>query len=258
MSIEINDEYMVKLYEKGMSTYEIAKIFDTYANDVRRKLLAMGVNLRSKSEAQKRAIQSGRHTHPTKGRKRTESEKEKISNSVAKKWEEMTPEERERRCQISKEKWDAMTEEERANFQKKSSEAVREAAHSGSKLEKFLLVELQRHGFKVEFHRKSLVENEELEMDLFLPALFPPVVIEIDGPSHFFPIWGEESLEKHVKADKEKNGLLMSSGYSIIRVKHLVKNLSEIHKRKVLTSVLETLKSLEGHSENKLVEIEVK
>ena len=71
-----------------------------------------------------------------------------------------------------------------------------------------------------------------MEIDLFIPEL--KIAIEIDGPAHFFPIWGAGNLQKHIKADAKKSGLLLSQGFVVIRVKHLTRNLSEKHKRDVL------------------------
>ena len=68
---------------------------------------------------------------------------------------------------------------------------------------------------------------------------------------HFFPIWGDDdvqkqaNLQKRIKADAHKSGLLLAQGFVLIRVKHLTKSLSEKHKRNVLESVLELLNKIE-------------
>ena len=46
-------------------------------------------------------------------------------------------------------------------------------------------------------------------------------IIEIDGPSHFLPIWGEDKLQKQINADLRKSGALLSKGYAVVRVKSL-------------------------------------
>lgn len=262
MEQKLTSEYLLHAYnELNMSTYELAKMFNTYPNKIRRLLMDAGAVMKNKAEAQKSALESGRHSHPTKGKKRTESDKIKISEGVAKVWQNMSAEEKEERSKIAKENWDNMTKEERESLQKKAGQAVRESAEIGSKMERYLLIELQRQGYKTNFHAECVVSNEKLQMDLLLPDMDPPVVIEIDGPAHFFPIWGEESLIKHINADREKNGLLIQSGYIVIRVKHLVKNLSEIHKRKVLTSLLNVLDCISIRvppETERLIEIEVK
>ena len=64
-----------------------------------------------------------------------------------------------------------------------------------------------------------LIPAEKLEIDLYIPRL--KTIIEVDGPSHFLPIWGEEKLQKQVNADLRKSGVLLSKGYVVIRVKSL-------------------------------------
>jgi very-short-patch-repair endonuclease len=139
-----------------------------------------------------------------------------------------------------------------------AAQAIREASKNGSKLEVFLQNELPNNGFEVIYHKKGLVLNEDLEIDLFVPNI--KTVIEIDGPTHFFPIWGEESLKKHIKADNHKNGLLLQNGYVVIRVKHLCKNLSKKHQRDVLESILKVLKNIEQSfpkKDDRFIELEV-
>ena len=53
---------------------------------------------------------------------------------------------------------------------------------------------------------------------MYLPEL--STIIEVDGPSHFLPIWGEEKLAKQIKADEQKNGIILSKGFVILRIKN--------------------------------------
>lgn len=259
MQVENSEQYIIHAYsQQKKSTYVISKEIGSYPNYIRRILEKNNIPLRTKSEAQSVAIENGRHKHPTKGTKRSESTKIKISESVAKSWAAISQEEKERRIQTAKTNWENIPEDEKEELRKLAAEAVRDTAKNGSKLEKFLLIELRRKGYRVEFHRENLVTNEKLQTDIFLPD--QNVIIEIDGPAHFFPIWGEESLTKHLNADRQKNGLLIQSGYCVIRIKHLVKTISEIHKRKVLTAVLGMLKSINEkfpEPDKRLIEIEV-
>lgn len=64
--------------DKARSTYDIAAERGTYANKVRRALVAHGYRLRDKSKAQAAALASGRHAHPTKGRTRSDEERDNI------------------------------------------------------------------------------------------------------------------------------------------------------------------------------------
>ena len=91
-------EFLMKEYvDNERSTYDLAKELGTYPNKISRALKALGVPMRDKSSAQSAALSSGRHKHPTKGKKRSEATKIKISDGMHTDWKEMDSEERERR-----------------------------------------------------------------------------------------------------------------------------------------------------------------
>jgi hypothetical protein len=60
-------DIMMEYSTDNVSITALAKKHNTYENKIRRILLKNGVKLRDKSEAQKLALSSGRHSHPTKG-----------------------------------------------------------------------------------------------------------------------------------------------------------------------------------------------
>jgi very-short-patch-repair endonuclease len=249
----IIDEYT----NKNKSTYEIAQDLKTYPNKIRRALNALGVSLRDKSKAQTIAIESGRHEHPTKGKKRTESEKVAISNGMATYWDEMEDKERKRRSKISKKQWEAMSEEDKANLRKLAAEAVRKASKEGSKIEKFIYEGLTKIGYDVIFHKRGLIANDKMEVDLFVPSL--KTAIEIDGPAHFLPIWGEENLQRHIRSDAQKAGLLINRGFVVLRVKNIIRNLSQKNMREALSVIVAQLLEIEKSFPpitNRLIEIE--
>ena len=251
-------EFIIDQYTNHKkSTYEIAQELKTYPNKIRRALNTLGVELRDKSKAQTVAIQSGRHEHPTKGKKRTEAEKVAISNGMATYWDEMEESERERRSKISKKQWQEMSEEEKANLRKLAAEAVRKASKEGSKIEKFIYEGLTKAGYDVIFHKRGLVANDKLEVDLFVPSL--KTAIEIDGPAHFLPIWGQENLERHIRAAAQKAGLLINRGFVVLRVKNIIRNLSQKNMRETLAGVVEQLEKIEKKfppATKRLIEIE--
>tara|TARA_Y100000361_G_scaffold49697_1_gene43187 strand:- start:1282 stop:2070 length:789 start_codon:yes stop_codon:yes gene_type:complete len=251
-------EYIIEQYvEEKKSTYEIAQDLKTYPNKIRRALNTLGVNLRDKSSAQTVAIESGRHEHPTRGKKRTEAEKVAISNGMANYWENMEEDERERRSELSKKQWADMSEEDKANLRKLAAEAVRKASKEGSKIEKFIYEGLTKLGYDVIFHKRGLVANENLEVDLFVPAI--NTAIEIDGPAHFLPIWGEQSLNRHIRADAQKAGLLINRGFVILRVKNIIRNLSQKNMRETLAAIVIELRKIEKKfppATKRLIEIE--
>ena len=252
-------EFLMKEYvDNERSTYDLAKELGAYPNKISRALKALGVPMRDKSSAQSAALSSGRHKHPTKGKKRSEATKIKISDGMHTYWKEMDSEERERRVEMAKQQWQEMSLQERDLLRKMAAEAVRKASKEGSKMENFLRKGLTDSGYNVIFHKRGLVLDDKLEVDLFIPEL--KTAIEIDGPAHFLPIWGEENLQKHIVADARKSGLLINRGFVVVRIKHIVKNVSEKHKRDMLTKTVECLKSIEKNFppvENRLLEIEI-
>jgi very-short-patch-repair endonuclease len=212
----INEKEIIQLYmELNKSTYEIAEQFSTYPNKIRRILKKHGVSLKTKSEAQKLALKNGRCEHPTQGKERSTEDKIKISSGLEKHWESLSERERERRSNQAKARWKLMTATQKAKMSKLATDAIRKAGKEGSKLEKFVAEKIIKSGYTVEQH-KLLFPAEKLEIDLYIPEL--KTIIEIDGPSHFLPIWGEDKLQKQIKADVIKNGLILSRGYAIIRV----------------------------------------
>ena len=241
---DITDMYV----NQSCSTYVIAQKYNTYPNKIRRLLIKNGVELNDKSTAQKKALASGRSKHPTEGIKRSEGVKIKISEGVYDHWQTLTDAERELRVEKARQQWDAMSELERQALRDAAARAVREASKKGSKMERFLLDKLTLEGYNILFHQTGLIPRNGLEIDLFVPEL--KVAIEIDGPAHFLPIWGEtpaekqQILQKHIKADAHKTGLLLSQGFVVIRVKHLTKSLSEKHKRDVLERVIVELEKI--------------
>lgn len=233
----INDAYTQNL----CSFPEIAAAAGTYSNKLRRDAKRLGIQIRSQSDAQSLALKQGKRKHPTEGKVRTDADKIKISEALATSWKNLAPAERQRRADIVREQWDNMSDHDKANFHHKAMEAVRVASKEGSKLEKHILAELINAGFKTEFHKEQLIVNERLQLDLFLPKI--NVAIEVDGPSHFSPIWGAKTLERNQRADKEKAGLLLSKGLVFIRVIQ-DKPLSQKYKRDIVNALVNKLNEI--------------
>ena len=213
------DKKVIKLYNKeNRSTYEIAEMLETYPNKIRRTLKKHGYALKSKSSAQSNALKSGRRPHPTAGKQRTLSERVKISSSLSSYWGEMNEKEKSRRSKQAKDRWAEMSSDQKETMQRKRVDAIRKSAKEGSKLEKFFQEKLSQAGFSVRVH-EVIIPAENLEIDLYIPDL--KTIIEVDGPSHFLPIWGEDKLQKQINADLRKSGALLSKGYAVVRVKSL-------------------------------------
>lgn len=255
----MDEKKVVNLYvTKNKSTYEIAEIMSTYPNRIRRILIKNGVNLKSKSEAQKNAIENGTSTHPTMGKHRTYDEKLKISHGLKNYWKTMSEELYSKRIEQSKNRWNNLSENDKYKMTSSAIKAIQLAGKEGSKLEKFIRHEIEQGGYTVEFHKKNLIPNTNLEIDLYIPEV--KAIIEIDGPSHFFPIWGEEKLQKQIKADFDKAGLVLSKGYVVIRIKNLSDSVSLATKEKLKVDILNMLngikKSFPAKTE-RYIEIEI-
>jgi hypothetical protein len=236
-------ELLTELYLKQKQSWAtIAKTLNTYPNRLMRDAAKYALQSRGKSEAQKTALVSGRIKHPTAGTKRSSNVKYKISESMANVWSNLKPEERESRVQQARDQWNNMSDIEKEAFHRASHMAILQAAKEGSKLEKFLYQELTKANYHIEFHKSHLILNERLHLDLFLPII--KVAIEVDGPSHFTPIWGLKVLQRNQKSDMEKAGLILSKDLILIRIKH-TKTLSAKYKRDILTSLMYTLKEVE-------------
>jgi len=255
----MNQKQIVDLYTKeNKSTYEIAEMLHTYPNKIRRILIKNGVEIKDKSQAQKNAIIKGTAKIPTQGLHRTQEEKLKISESLRKNWENMGEYEYNQRVDKARSRWHNMEESEKDRILALAIKGVQIAGKEGSKLEKFIQRELTKEGYKVDFHKKQLIANENLEIDISLPEI--KTIIEIDGPSHFLPIWGEEKLQKQIRSDSHKTGLILSKGWAIIRVKNLSDTVAlsaKEHLKNQLITLLNNIKTKFPDKSERYIEIEI-
>jgi very-short-patch-repair endonuclease len=241
----MNEKEIVKQYiDNNKSTYDLANMYNTYPNKIRRILVKHGIQLKTKSQAQKNALSNGKSQLPTQGKTRTKEERLKISSSLKKRWDNIDKEAYDEHVKRAKKRWSDMPEQEKKNMSQAAMKAIRTAGKEGSKLEKFLREEISREGYTIETHKKNLIPNENLEIDMYFPEM--KTIIEIDGPSHFMPIWGEEKLQKQIKADAHKTGLILSKGFIIIRVKNLADALCLSSRESLKNNLVTMLKSIES------------
>ena len=207
-----------KLYTINRKSFQqIADELNTYANKIRRDAKKFNIPIRDKSEAQRNALSNGSCKHPTKGTKRDSETKQKIGTGVMNSWDSLTDKELSNRKKKAKEQWDSMSQDQKDLMISNANKAVRQTSKTGSKLEKFILNNLLKDGYKVDFHKEQILSNTKLQIDLFIPAL--NTAIEIDGPSHFLPVWGEDVLDRNIKYDNKKTGLILGKGSVLIRIK---------------------------------------
>lgn len=254
---KIDESYVIEQYENNKSTCAIAKELSTYPKKIERILKKNGYALRSRSEAQSLAIKSGRKEHPTKGKKRTKQEKEKISIAKERSWKNISDEDRQKFSEAAKERWDKIPADKKREMMEKAGRALRMTSIEGSKAEKSLKTKLVAEGYEVVLHKKDLVEGN-FEIDLFLPEI--NTIIEIDGPQHFLPIFGEKRLKDVIKFDNIKNGLLISKGYCVVRVRYLCKNLSQSTERKLwnlVSAEIEKVRKKFPPKDKRFIELEI-
>jgi very-short-patch-repair endonuclease len=239
-------QYLYEEYiQKQKSTCEIAEELGTYPNKIRRTLLYHKIPLRDSKKALKIALQKGRHPHPTKGTTRPQDVKNRIGEGRSDTWKTVSPKERERLSKIGKDNWEKRPEKERHKMHELAQEKLREAAKQGSKLEKYLLLVLQKAGHNANLHGKYFIVCEKMHLDIVLTD--KKVAVEIDGPTHFSAIFGDEyELERVQEADRRKNNLLLQSGFSVVRVKNLAKNISEVQMRRTGEKLLSLVESIKG------------
>jgi very-short-patch-repair endonuclease len=233
--------------EEQKSFKDIADMYNTYPNKIRRDAQKIGLPIRNKSEAQKNALETGKHKHPTKGQTRSEETKEKIGLSIMNSWENMSKSELKRRSELAKLNWEKLPEEVKKNRLQSANAAVRETSKLGSKLERYLLENLLSNGIKTEPHKEQMLSNTKLHIDLFLPEL--NIAIEVDGPSHFEPVWGAEALKRNQNYDRKKTGLLIGKGVNLIRVKQ-EKDFSKSRGKVIFTRLMEAIADIKNQGKN--------
>jgi len=247
---------IVDLYEKEkLSIRQIAEQVGTYPQAIARALAKQNVKMRDKSQAQEIALKTGRSKHPTEGKEISENTRLKLSQSIKKSWSDSSDEEIAKRKSKAKKNWDEMPLKDKQDFLKKGNEAVRAASVVGSKLELFLANKLRENGYDVILHKKNLIPNDKLEVDIFLPAL--DLAIEVDGPSHFSPIWGEDKLKKNRTADAKKGGLLNSAGFSLFRLKQMQNHVSLFLMENAFERLIENIEIYKNSKDIVIREIEV-
>lgn len=255
--MQIDESYVIEQYNKNCSTYSIARELNTYPKKIERILKKNGYALRNKSEAQSLALQLGRSKHPTEGIPKTDEQKVKISKATEKRWRDMSPRDKKKFSENAKKRWEKMPPEKKREMLEKAGRALRLTAIEGSKAEKSLKKELTKAGYDVILHKKNLIEGN-FEIDLFLPEL--NTIIEIDGPQHFLPVFGEERLQDVIKFDSIKNGLLISKGYCVIRIRYLCKHISQSVERRLWDLVSEQVESIRKNfppKSKRFIELEI-
>lgn len=246
---------LIQDYVDGQSSLEVAKKYNMALTTVTRILKKSGVT-RSRSESQKLALEKGKSINPTKGVGHSKATKEALSENGAHRWARLTGPERQVFKDRAKERWDLIDPEKKKEMQSLAGSALQKTTKEGSLAEKLVAQALIDAGYVVRRQVKNYM-NGAYEIDILLPD--DGIVVELDGPQHFLPIWGEERLQKTIQNDMTKNGVLMGYGLTVIRVKYIVKNLTEKIKRDLCSQVKKLVASVVANkTDKKLIEVEFK
>jgi very-short-patch-repair endonuclease len=210
-----------QLYEDGLSLREIAVSEGLAPNTIKRILTTSGITIRTRGEQQSVEFKRGKRVKGIP----TEETKNKISIGTAKAYAKFSQEKKEELVEKARERWYNIDEGKRKEMMEKAHQNLRESAEAGSKLEVAVLNALLENQYDAQHHITGFIPNAKLEVDILIPSL--RTAIEIDGVSHFLPIWGEEKLVKTISADMRKAGLLLSAGYNLLRIKCLKAHTSQ-------------------------------
>jgi very-short-patch-repair endonuclease len=153
--------------------------------------------------------------------------KKKFREMGLKAWNDKTPEEKERTAQI---------------FKKSNPEVVKH----GSFLERYIRDRLLENRYQLLFHQKHIFYKTQMEVDILLPSL--RTIIEIDGPLHYLPIYGQEILAKIHEKDMVKNDLFLSLGYFVIRIKYTKKMVKLFRKEAIWQKLDDVLRKIKGNT----------
>ena len=151
--------------------------------------------------------------------------------------------------------WKMKSNLEKELFFKKGAQAINKASRNGSKVEQMIFEFLNDLGLVVDKHKEYSLKNDKFHIDLYVPKY--KLAIEIDGPMHFKPVFGEEKLIKRQAADLSKNGLILGSGMVLLRVK-LCKRESQRYYRYIISEVAKVIDKLKNkfpEKEERYIEI---
>ena len=162
------NQSIIELYQSEdelLSIRDVAEKVDVGISTVYKVLKDKGV-LRSKSDAQKKALELGKAKLPPLESITSEEAQIKKSKSMKESWKNKPKEERERLAKISKDNWHKRTEVEQRDFDRASAKGRLKAAKEGSRIELGIGEQLEKAGFICLLHRKDILPNDNLEIDI--------------------------------------------------------------------------------------------
>lgn len=230
-------------WDRGLSLRKIAEELKRPLSTVNKYMNKYGIERRTKSDAQSGFLAN--NNHPMQGKKHTQETKDQISETLGSFWENLSEDEREEyRKRVGsgwRNKWEAMSKAERENMIAGLNAAGRANQGNGSRFERFVASELQSRGYGVEVRTHNYMPSAKFEVDIALAA--QRVMIEVDGPTHFMDIYGEEALERQQAKDEEKNKYLTDSRFAVLRIQDNNGPLSQARMQRIVEKIEEVAKT---------------
>lgn len=225
------------------SAFDIAKELGCFPTQVRRWIKKYGIEGRDRSEARKLHIE--KFGHHMEGKTRSDEEKKAISMGLQANWEGMSEkEQKERRAKASKvahSNWAALDEEQKKEMLAKMHKGNKKAAKGGSKNENTVAQMLKDAGYKVYQRTTEFTPACIYEIDIALPSL--AIAIEIDGPTHWDPVYGEENLDRVQAKDAKKDDMLRGCGWTVVRCRDYSTSPSKAICRRIVEKIEEGIKN---------------
>lgn len=231
-----------------LSTYKVAERVGCNQSHIVRMVAKYNKNnpnnpikKRNKSQAQLNYIkQFG--THQREGTTHDDVTKDKISDKMREFYDSEEGEAaKDRIREFRQQEWAEKSDEEKAHILAELQEANRAKMQTGegSNFENFLAEQLADYGFRVEQRTKSWTPGQKFHVDIAMPN--DKIIIEVDGPTHWAPIYGEEELQKVEVKDARKDAVLNSNGWNVLRVQ----DASGSTTRARFMRVLDTIKQIQ-------------
>ena len=241
--VNINETDARRLYQdEGLSMRQVAEKLNVPLASLSRFMKRHGIVSRDKTQAQKNYLRD--HTHQMQGKRHSTETKKKISKGLGEFWDKLPEEDKEElKRKIGgawKRKWEQMSDTDRRMMMEGLSNRAKETQGIGSRLERFIAEELKKRGYVIEDRTTNYTKGKEFEIDIALPK--ERIAIEVDGPTHFIPVYGEERLKEQQSRDARKDELINSTGYSMLRIRDNNGPLSQIRIDRIEEAIKEIRK----------------
>jgi len=208
-----NEEYRRKMtilrkesYEKNKEKYDKnlrrgIECQKKHGNEIHAKRMLNPEYKKRWNEGHKRMINSKENIEHLRNLSRSEEGRERSSIKMKTRW--LDPAWR----QINAKLWAD------PEFRKKNARGIAKAAREGSKIEKHVYNYFSQAlaGKEVKHSDWSVLKNQEI--DISIPSL--KVAIEVQGPAHFFPFYGEKKLKQRQEGDNRKYERLEKLGWKL-------------------------------------------